>query len=134
MSDIAGKTVLITGSTDGIGKRTAHDLAAMGATVLMHGRNAEKGAVAMEEIAESTGNDRLRYYNADLSSLDDVCWLASRLEGDDIDVYQQRWHRYGAPGRKELSHDGHELRLAATWAASSPTSCCPTCAAQSLRG
>ncbi|HHT75920.1 MAG: SDR family NAD(P)-dependent oxidoreductase [Methanomassiliicoccaceae archaeon] len=119
MSDIAGKTVLITGSTDGIGKRTAHDLAAMGATVLMHGRNAEKGAVAMEEIAESTGNDRLRYYNADLSSLDDVRWLASRLEGDDIDVLINNAGIGTGPqgAGRELSHDGHELRLAVNYLA-----------------
>jgi NAD(P)-dependent dehydrogenase (short-subunit alcohol dehydrogenase family) len=59
VNGMKGRTVLVTGSTDGIGKRTAHDLAAMGATVLLHGRNASKGAAAAEEIARSTGTDPL---------------------------------------------------------------------------
>ena len=58
MKAIDGITALVTGSTDGIGRRTAHDLAERGAAVLLHGRNAAKGAEAMEEIARATGNDR----------------------------------------------------------------------------
>jgi NAD(P)-dependent dehydrogenase (short-subunit alcohol dehydrogenase family) len=41
--DVADKTVLITGSTDGVGKVVAFRLAEAGAKVLLHGRNAEKG-------------------------------------------------------------------------------------------
>ena len=37
-----GKTVLITGATDGIGQHTAIQLAKMGASVLVHGRLAHK--------------------------------------------------------------------------------------------
>ena len=42
-----GKTVLVTGSTDGIGKATALGLAQMGAKVLMHGRTLKKAAGCM---------------------------------------------------------------------------------------
>lgn len=38
-----GRTVLVTGSTDGIGKATALGLAQMGARVILHGRDPEKG-------------------------------------------------------------------------------------------
>ena len=40
---MVGKVVFVTGSTDGIGKETALGMAGMGALVLLHGRNAEKG-------------------------------------------------------------------------------------------
>ena len=42
--------ILITGSTDGIGKQTAIDLARLGATVLLHGRNAERGKAVLDEV------------------------------------------------------------------------------------
>ena len=42
--DPAGKTFLITGSTDGVGRLVALRLGVVGANVLVHGRNAERGA------------------------------------------------------------------------------------------
>ena len=48
--DMGGKTVLITGGTSGIGKATA--LAAMGANVIVVGRDSERGEAAVEEIGE----------------------------------------------------------------------------------
>lgn len=67
-TDMKNRTVLVTGSTDGIGKETARQLARMGARVLLHGRDAEKGMRVREEICRSTGNDRLQFFVADLSS------------------------------------------------------------------
>lgn len=52
-----GKTVLITGSTDGIGKQTALDLAHMGAKVIIHGRDPQRIKTAKEEIIKKSGND-----------------------------------------------------------------------------
>ncbi|HEX8259301.1 MAG TPA: SDR family NAD(P)-dependent oxidoreductase, partial [Rubrobacteraceae bacterium] len=46
----------MTGSTDGLGKSTARDLAAAGATVLLHGRDPERGDAAVREIHEETDN------------------------------------------------------------------------------
>jgi len=53
---MGGKTVLVTGGTSGIGKATAVAMAAMGADVVVTGRDPERGQRAVEEIrAESTG-------------------------------------------------------------------------------
>ena len=47
---MTGKTVLVTGSTDGIGRQTAVELAALGADVLLHGRDARRGAAALAAV------------------------------------------------------------------------------------
>ncbi len=48
-----GKTVLVTGSTDGLGRELARALAADGANVIVHGRNAERGQALVDEINEA---------------------------------------------------------------------------------
>lgn len=48
-----GKTVLVTGSTDGLGRELARALAADGAHVIVHGRNAERGQALVDEINEA---------------------------------------------------------------------------------
>ncbi len=74
-----GRTVLVTGSTDGIGKATAMELARRGAKVLLHGRNPEKGRATLEEINKRTGNDALEFFEADFSSQRQVRRLASEV-------------------------------------------------------
>ena len=48
--DVIMKTILITGSTDGIGKETAKLLASQGHLILLHGRSAEKLASVKSEF------------------------------------------------------------------------------------
>lgn len=67
----AGKTVLVTGSTDGLGRELARALAADGAHVIVHGRNAERGQALVEEITQS-GKGSARFIGADFSSLQAV--------------------------------------------------------------
>ena len=78
MDDLAGAKVLVTGATDGLGRRVAFDLAAAGATVLLHGRSRRLEAT-LEEAREETGSEKLGSYLADLSSLGEVRALAEQV-------------------------------------------------------
>jgi NAD(P)-dependent dehydrogenase (short-subunit alcohol dehydrogenase family) len=118
--DVSKKTVLITGSTDGVGKVVARDLAAAGAHVLLHGRSAEKGAAVLGEIRAATGNDRLELEIADLASLAETRGLAERVLARHrrLDVLINNagigFGPRGAQQRQE-SRDGHELRFAVNY-------------------
>ena len=56
MTDLKGKTALVTGSTSGIGKATAIALAARGAHVLVVGRNEQRAKDVVAEIEGSGGS------------------------------------------------------------------------------
>jgi len=71
-----GKVALITGGTGGIGKAAATALAGLGAEVVVVGRNAERGEVAVAEIREKSGNDGVSLLLADLSVQAEVRKLA----------------------------------------------------------
>jgi len=66
------KTVLITGSTDGIGLATAKQLASLGHHVLLHGRSPSKLADAERAVSQVAGAGRIESYQADLSDLSDL--------------------------------------------------------------
>lgn len=118
---VAGQIMFITGATDGLGEKVATDLAARGVTLLLHGRNPEKGRRVLAKIREATGNGRLHYFNADFSSLKEVDALAASVA--------EKWPRLdvlvnnaglGAgpdPKRREVSADGYELRFAVNYLA-----------------
>ena len=72
--------VLITGSTDGIGKQAAIQLAQQGLTVLLHGRNEQKGKQIIKEIKQQTGNQNVDFFQADLASLQQVRQLAAAVK------------------------------------------------------
>jgi len=80
---MAGKTVLITGGTGGIGRATAEGLARMGARVAITGRDAARTRAAAAQIAASTGNAAIDAYAADASSQAEV----RRLAGEMLDAY-----------------------------------------------
>ena len=80
--DMHGKTVLVTGATDGIGKQTAVQLARMGAQVVVHGRRVERCKDALAEIAAASGRGDLRMICADFSRLDEVRRMADEIRRD----------------------------------------------------
>jgi NAD(P)-dependent dehydrogenase (short-subunit alcohol dehydrogenase family) len=120
MRPLAEQTIVITGATDGLGRALAGELAAAGATLALHGRDDAKGAETIRDLRERTGNDKLRWFRADLASLDEVRDLAGRLQADldRIDVLVNN-AGVGATlpgdGLRMESRDGYELRFAVNY-------------------
>jgi NAD(P)-dependent dehydrogenase (short-subunit alcohol dehydrogenase family) len=84
-----GKIVVITGATSGIGKETARELARLGATVVILGRNFDKGQATLADLRPSAKHpERLSFLSCDLARLDDVRSVAGTLHQryDHIDV------------------------------------------------
>jgi NAD(P)-dependent dehydrogenase (short-subunit alcohol dehydrogenase family) len=82
LRELDGKTALVTGSTSGIGQATARALARLGATVIITGRDAERGARVVKEIEGEGGS--ARFVAADLSDPGQVARLAR--EAGDVDI------------------------------------------------
>jgi NAD(P)-dependent dehydrogenase (short-subunit alcohol dehydrogenase family) len=82
LKELDGKTALVTGSTSGIGKATAFALARLGATVIVTGRDAERGARVVNDIDSDGGS--ARFVAADLSDPGQVAHLAQ--EAGEVDI------------------------------------------------
>ena len=122
MKPIAQQTILITGSTDGLGKQTALALARQGATILLHGRNQRRLEQTQRELQDATGNRHLEIYLADLASLSDVRDLAECVQKNhpQLDMLINNAGVGSGKllgGRRELSRDGYELRFAVNYLA-----------------
>jgi NAD(P)-dependent dehydrogenase (short-subunit alcohol dehydrogenase family) len=116
------QTILITGATDGLGRALATELAAAGATLLLHGRDEARGRDTLAAIEQATGNDRLRWLCADLSSLEEVRGLGERLAGEleRLDVLVNNagiGTTIAGEDRRMESRDGYELRFAVNYLA-----------------
>ena len=98
---MAGRTVLVTGASDGIGAEAARVLAARGATVHVTGRSADK----LRPVAEAVGTEPLV---ADFSRLDDVRRLAEQMQArvGTLDVLMNNAGGTFAPSKRTA--DGHE--------------------------
>ncbi|OBG94732.1 short-chain dehydrogenase [Mycobacterium sp. E3251] len=91
---MAGSTALVTGATSGIGRAIALKLAGRGVEVVVHGRDAERGAKTVREIENAGG--RARFVAADLSDADDVRRLAAETGPVDILVNNAGIYKFGA--------------------------------------
>jgi NAD(P)-dependent dehydrogenase (short-subunit alcohol dehydrogenase family) len=116
----ADSTILITGATDGLGHALAQRLAADGAALILHGRDADRLAATADEIA--TVGDRPRTVRADLADLAQVRRLAAEVGTltDRLDVLVSNAGIGGGEpdGRtRRTSADGYELRFAVNYLA-----------------
>jgi len=76
------KTIIITGSTDGIGKLTALKMAKEGHTIFVHGRNEVKVEAVISEIKSASNNRNIKGLVADFSDLDAVSKLAEHIKNE----------------------------------------------------
>ncbi|BFM17913.1 SDR family NAD(P)-dependent oxidoreductase [Maricurvus nonylphenolicus] len=105
------KTILITGSTDGIGLATAKTLAKFGHTVLLHGRSQSKLDSAKAQLLELTSETQVETYSADLSVLSEVEALASEVSAghDSLDILINNAGVFVVP--ETVSVDGLDVRF-----------------------
>lgn len=110
---LRGKTILITGSTGGIGKETARGLARLGAHVLLVGRDAARARAAAEELRAHTGNDEIHALTADVTRLGDLHRLAQTVTArhDALDVLVN--NAGVTMEQRVLTEDGIETTFAA---------------------
>jgi len=119
MADGKGRTALITGATDGVGRVVARALAQQGWRVLVHGRDRPRGEALAREIEQAGGS--AAFLAADLASLAEVRRLADEVKKQtgrlDLLINNAGIGSVGsAPGR-QTSADGHELRFAVNYLA-----------------
>jgi len=74
------KNILITGSTDGIGKLAANKMAKAGHQLYLHGRNESKLETVISELKRTSGNDHIEGFVADFSDLNQVQQMAQDVE------------------------------------------------------
>ena len=118
MTDLATQVVLVTGATDGLGRGIARALARRRATVLVHGRDAERAEAVAAEL-RADGATAVRVYLADLASLADVRALAAAVAASEprLDVLvNNAGIGSTVPTRERAeSRDGIELRFAVNY-------------------
>ena len=119
ITNLSGKIVLITGSTDGVGRFVARKLGQGGAEIIVHGRDADRGAEVVSEI--TAGGGKASFLAADLSSLDDVRSLAQsvlrRTDRLDLIINNAGIGGGGPEATRQVNAAGYELRFAVNYLA-----------------
>src|SRR5579883_1919609 len=116
-STMQGKICLVTGSSSGIGKVTARELARLGATVVMVCRNRAKGEAAQAEIKAATGNERVELILADLTSLADVRRAAAEFKERYTRLHVLIHNAGGVSSVRRVTPDGLEVTFVVNYLA-----------------
>lgn len=114
-TDAAGRTALVTGGTDGIGKSIAMGLAKRGTRVLLVGRDPSKGIRAAKEIAESTGNPDIDFLAADLRLMNEAGALASTIAARLPELHYLVHCAGIVAGKREVTKEGIESNFAVNY-------------------
>ena len=103
------KTIFITGSTDGIGKQTAFELAKLGHKIFLHGRDLGKIYSVRDEIKYQTGNENINFFISDFASFKSVREMCDEIISENIkfDVLINNAGVYIT--EKNITEDGNEF-------------------------
>ncbi|NMC78103.1 MAG: SDR family NAD(P)-dependent oxidoreductase [Chloroflexi bacterium] len=106
--ELLGKTILITGATDGIGRELAHMTWQAGATLVLHGRNPQKLAALLDSLGAGLPGQKASSIKADFSRLHEVKEMAAQIlaEIPKIDILVNNAGLY--PAGKVVTEDGFE--------------------------
>jgi NAD(P)-dependent dehydrogenase (short-subunit alcohol dehydrogenase family) len=114
MASANGKTALITGSTDGVGRVVAERLGQDGWRVLVHGRDRARGEQVVSAI--NAGGGPAEFLQADISAFAEVRRLADAVQRTterlNLLINNAGIGSGGPQGTRQTSADGHELRFA----------------------
>jgi NAD(P)-dependent dehydrogenase (short-subunit alcohol dehydrogenase family) len=108
MSDLQGKTFVITGGNSGIGRITARELARRGAHVILACRSADKTQPVIDELGRETGSDKVEFIALDLADLASVRRCAEELLARNIPIHGLI-NNAGLAGTRGTTKDGFEL-------------------------
>ncbi len=106
------KTALVTGSTNGIGKVTAFELARQGYRVLLTSRDPAKGEKVLEELKAQSGNDALELFVGDLSSMSEVRRIALEVREKHPKLHVLVNNAGGLFNQRQTTVDGFETTFA----------------------
>lgn len=111
------RTIFVTGSTDGVGRRVVEKLAVPGTHLIVHGRDAARGKQVVDAVGKTGAT--AEFIRADLASLDQVRRLADDVKRSHghIDVLINNAGIALVDGGRRLSPDGHELHFAVNYLA-----------------
>lgn len=111
MSAVAGKTVIITGATSGIGRRVATELALSGARLRFIARNPRKAEDLKHELAKTSEGD-IDYYLADLSEMADVQRVAAEILDSESEIHLLINNAVVLPATRMVTSEGLEVAYA----------------------
>jgi NAD(P)-dependent dehydrogenase (short-subunit alcohol dehydrogenase family) len=112
MANMNGKICMVTGATSGIGEATSLEVARMGASVVLVGRNPSRCEASVARIKQETGNSSIEYLVADLSSMALVRQVVQQFQEKHkrLDVLVN--NAGAAFLRRQVSVDGIEMTFA----------------------
>jgi retinol dehydrogenase 12 len=110
VTELSGRTFLVTGGNTGIGRATASALTRDGARVYIASRSRERGEAAVMAIRAATGSDSVWLLSLDLASLASVreCAAAFLARDEPLHVLV---NNAGVGGQRGATEDGFELHF-----------------------